>query len=64
MFRGVPLGDLVTVDYLPEMDHTQMLAEDRERLVEAIARRLAWSGPKLEPGRMDRASGFVVREGV
>jgi alpha-beta hydrolase superfamily lysophospholipase len=64
MFRGTPLGDLVTVDYLPEMDHTQMLAEDRERLVEAIARRLAWSGPKLEPGRMDRASGFVVREGV
>jgi hypothetical protein len=64
MFREVPFGDLVTVDYLPEMDHTQMLGEDRERLVEAIARRLVWSGAKLERSRIDRASGFVMRAGA
>jgi len=64
MFPEIPFGDLVTVDYLPEMDHTQMLAEDRERLVEAIARRLVWSGANLEPARVDRASGFVMRSSV
>ena len=61
MFPDVPFDGLVTVDYFPEMDHTQALAEDRGNLVEAISRRLSWDGAKLEAGRAARASGFVVR---
>jgi pimeloyl-ACP methyl ester carboxylesterase len=40
MFPGLDLGRLVTVDLLPRSDHTQFLQEDRDQLVEAIARRL------------------------
>lgn len=43
MFRGVDFDGLVTVDHLPELEHTQMLAEDRHCLTEAIAERLRWS---------------------
>jgi alpha-beta hydrolase superfamily lysophospholipase len=41
MFRGVDLDDRVTVDHLPDIEHTQLLAEDRARLVGAIGARLA-----------------------
>lgn len=40
MFRDIAFNDLVTVDYLPRIDHTQPLQEDRDSLVEAISRRL------------------------
>jgi len=41
MFRGLELGSSVTLDYFPHLDHTQLLAEDRRALTEAIARRLS-----------------------
>jgi dienelactone hydrolase len=41
MFPQLELGDRVTVDHLPTIEHTQLLGEDRERLVEAIGGRLA-----------------------
>jgi dienelactone hydrolase len=39
-FGGLGLGERVTLDYLPMLDHTQPLAEDRQILVETVARRL------------------------
>ena len=39
-FDGVDFKDLVTLDYFPHLDHTQLLEADRHALVEAIARRL------------------------
>ncbi len=39
---GIQSRDLVTVDHLAGIEHTQMLAEDRALLVETIAARLAW----------------------
>jgi dienelactone hydrolase len=39
-FGGVDLGDRVTLDHLPSLDHTQPLAADRQILIEAVARRL------------------------
>jgi hypothetical protein len=41
MFSGIPLADVATVDHLPRLGHTQLLAEDREQLIETIAGRLA-----------------------
>nr|HEX4316556.1 alpha/beta hydrolase [Kofleriaceae bacterium] len=41
MFPTLALGDQVTLDHLPGIEHTQLLSEDRERLVEAIGTRLA-----------------------
>lgn len=41
MFFALELGSSVTLDYFPELDHTQLLAEDRRALTESIARRLA-----------------------
>ncbi len=41
MFRGVDFHDRVTVDHLPGIEHTQMLADDRAQLVDAIGARLA-----------------------
>ena len=41
MFPALELDEHVTVDHLPSIEHTQLLAEDRERLVEAIGARLA-----------------------
>jgi dienelactone hydrolase len=41
MFPDLRLAPLVTVDYLPRLDHTQLLAEDRDTVVATIARRLA-----------------------
>jgi len=43
--RGAPPSfrvgpGVVTLDYLPRIDHTQLLEEDRRRLVEVVARRL------------------------
>jgi len=40
MFEGIDFKGLVTVDHFPHTDHTQLLEEDREALVEAISRRL------------------------
>ena len=40
MFKGIDFCGLVTLDHFPDMDHTQMLADHRHRLVDAIARRL------------------------
>jgi len=40
MFRDVPLAD-VSVDYLPRLDHTQLLQAERRILIETIAARLA-----------------------
>jgi pimeloyl-ACP methyl ester carboxylesterase len=42
MFAGIPFDGRVTVDYFPHMDHTQLLAEDRRRMVDAID---AWMVP-------------------
>jgi hypothetical protein len=41
MFGDLELGSSVTLDYFPHLDHTQLLAEDRRALTEAIARRLS-----------------------
>jgi len=40
MFPGLDFGNRVTLDYLPHIDHTQLLSADRRILVEAVARRL------------------------
>lgn len=40
MFPGVDLRDRVTVDHFPRTDHTQLLQEDREAVVDAIAGRI------------------------
>jgi dienelactone hydrolase len=42
MFEHVDFGDLVTVDHLPELQHTQLLESDRSCIVDAISRRLRW----------------------
>jgi hypothetical protein len=39
-FAGVELGDRVTLDHLPSLDHTQLLAADRHILIETVARRV------------------------
>ncbi len=39
-FKGVDPQGLVTLDYLPRIDHTQLLEADRRALTEAVARRL------------------------
>lgn len=41
MFPGIPLAPLVTLDHLPQLDHTQLLEADRRAVVDAIAARLA-----------------------
>lgn len=41
MFRGLELGKNVTVDYLPKLDHTQLLEADRRSMIGAIVSRLA-----------------------
>lgn len=40
MLRGVPLDGLVTLDYLPQLRHTQVLESDRRLVIESIARSL------------------------
>jgi hypothetical protein len=40
MFRGLELGHGVTLDYLPKLDHTQLLEADRRSLISTIAARL------------------------
>jgi hypothetical protein len=39
-FPELDFRDRVTLDYFPHMDHTQLLADDRRELVEAVARRI------------------------
>jgi pimeloyl-ACP methyl ester carboxylesterase len=43
-FRNLDFRSLVTVDYLAQMDHTQLLQADRDTLVDTIARRLEGTG--------------------
>jgi pimeloyl-ACP methyl ester carboxylesterase len=40
MFKGIDFKGLVTLDYFPHTEHTQVLEEDRRQLVAAIGRRL------------------------
>jgi alpha-beta hydrolase superfamily lysophospholipase len=40
LFPELDFRDLVTLDYLPGIDHTQLLEADRQLLLEAVARRL------------------------
>jgi len=39
------LGDAVTLDHFPHLDHTQLLAEDRRAVIETIASRLNAATP-------------------
>ncbi len=48
MFEGVDFRGLVTLDHFPRTDHTQLLEEDRRRLVDAVARRVATTRPPPE----------------
>jgi pimeloyl-ACP methyl ester carboxylesterase len=41
MFREIQLNGQVSVDYLPQLDHTQLLQAERRILIEAVAARLA-----------------------
>ena len=41
MFEPIDFAGRVTLDHFPEVDHTQVLEEDRRRLVSAIRRRVA-----------------------
>ncbi|MEO6574351.1 MAG: hypothetical protein ABIP89_10955 [Polyangiaceae bacterium] len=41
MFSDIDFEGMVTVDYFPRTEHTQVLEEDRRELVTAIGRRLA-----------------------
>jgi len=41
MFPGIDLGDLVELDYLPGVDHTQFREADRRKLIGTIVERLA-----------------------
>jgi hypothetical protein len=55
MFPDVDFRGRVTVDYLPWLDHTQVLAEDRKDLVETITHRLTDGPPQpsgYEAGRV------------
>ncbi|HZU84293.1 MAG TPA: hypothetical protein VE987_15290, partial [Polyangiaceae bacterium] len=51
MFPDVPFDGLVMLDHLPQVDHTQLLEEDRREVVEAIARRLVAYGPAQPDAR-------------
>ncbi len=44
MFPQLALNGLATVDWLPNIEHTQILREDRDMLIETIAARLATVG--------------------
>jgi pimeloyl-ACP methyl ester carboxylesterase len=41
MFPRVDFRGLVGVEYLPKLDHTQLLEADRAKLIDVVARRLA-----------------------
>jgi pimeloyl-ACP methyl ester carboxylesterase len=43
MFRAIQLNEQVSVDYLPQLDHTQLLQAERRILIEAITARLTTS---------------------
>ena len=40
MFKSLTLGDRVTIDYLPTIEHTQMLEQDRTQLISTICSRI------------------------
>lgn len=46
MFPDLALKGLATVDFLPQIEHTQVLREDRDLLIETIARRLSAVGAR------------------
>jgi hypothetical protein len=49
-FPELDFKDRVTVDHFPHLDHTQLLADDRRTLVQAVASRLlAQAEPPSEP---------------
>jgi dienelactone hydrolase len=50
MFPGVDFRGLVTLDHFPHTDHTQLLEEDRRRLVDAVCRRLSAGCPPRARG--------------
>jgi pimeloyl-ACP methyl ester carboxylesterase len=50
MFKGIDFKGLVTLDHFPHTDHTQLLEEDRRRLIEAIGARLS-AAYRPPPGR-------------
>jgi dienelactone hydrolase len=56
-FPGLELGEKVTLDHLPSLDHTQLLAADRELLIETVARRLAAHPRKHHSGAASAKSG-------
>jgi len=43
MFEGISFEGRVTVDYFPHLDHTQLIAEDRATVADAVA---AWLAPR------------------
>jgi len=45
MFRGLDFGELVELDHLPSLDHTQASTTDRGVLIETITRRLLGTAP-------------------
>jgi alpha-beta hydrolase superfamily lysophospholipase len=45
MFKGIDFAGLVTLDYFPELRHTQALEADRRSVIESIARRLLSRSP-------------------
>jgi pimeloyl-ACP methyl ester carboxylesterase len=48
-FRDLDFAGLVSCDYLPSMDHTQLLEADRRALIEAISSRLRGSARDSAP---------------
>lgn len=55
MFPEVDFNGLVTLNHFPHLEHTQLLRAERDALVEAIAKRLAWAAPSTPPRREGRA---------
>jgi hypothetical protein len=60
-FRELDFADRVSVDHFPDLDHTQLLAEDRRRLVQTIASRLR---QEAEPPRRAEPLTLAVVEPV
>ncbi|HEX3776838.1 MAG TPA: hypothetical protein VHV51_20340 [Polyangiaceae bacterium] len=58
-FSPISLGDRVTLDYFPQIDHTQLLEADRRALIEAIAKRLQDSLKQSAP--RNRRAQFSTR---
>jgi pimeloyl-ACP methyl ester carboxylesterase len=46
MFKDIDFQDMVTLDYFPQLRHTQVLEAERRAVIESIARRLLSRSPK------------------